>query len=101
MGAPIILRSALNGLRPKLIVTGEGRVDNQTLGGKTVAAVYKYASAHGIPAVTFCGTMAENVDITNVFPCIRNGEPIPSDPYESLYKTADSARPLIEKLLNK
>jgi len=60
-GASVILEKVLYGLSPKLIITGEGRLDPQTLGGKTVAAVYDYASRRGIAAVTFCGSMADGV----------------------------------------
>ncbi|OGR84597.1 MAG: hypothetical protein A2901_04880 [Elusimicrobia bacterium RIFCSPLOWO2_01_FULL_54_10] len=38
-----------------LIVSGEGKVDAQTLNGKTVWGVARMASKHKIPLVVFCG----------------------------------------------
>ncbi|MDE5683089.1 MAG: glycerate kinase [Muribaculaceae bacterium] len=98
-GAPVILEKALTDLTPRLIITGEGRLDAQTSGGKTVSAVCAYASRRGIPAVIFCGTTADGVSFDNVFPCVSEGSPLPSDPYTALLKTAEAARPYIENLL--
>lgn len=98
-GASVILEKVIYKLSPRLIITGEGRLDPQTLGGKTVAAVYDYASRRGIAAVTFCGSMADGVGLCNVFPCVQDGSPLPSDPYTTLLKTAEAARPYIENLL--
>ncbi len=38
-----------------LVVTGEGSLDSQTLGGKTPAGVAKAAAARGVPVVAVCG----------------------------------------------
>jgi glycerate kinase len=37
------------------IITGEGKLDNQTLSGKTIAGVLKSAEIYGIPVAVFCG----------------------------------------------
>lgn len=99
-GAPVILDKALNGLHPELIITGEGRVDSQTLGGKTVAAVYAYAADLGIPAATFCGSRSGASSLSNVFPCSKDGGPLPADPFAALSETARMAIPEIKKLLD-
>lgn len=99
LGAPVILETALQNSTPELLITGEGHLDAQTLGGKTVAAVYARAHACGIPAAAFCGSMAAGVGLPNVFPCISDGDPIPADPVATLRHTAVMARPYIEKLL--
>jgi glycerate kinase len=41
-----------------LVVTGEGRLDAQTLRGKAVAGVSGVARAFGVPAAAVCGTRA-------------------------------------------
>lgn len=98
-GASVILEKTLAGLCPELIITGEGRTDSQTMGGKAVAAVYDYADRHGIPAVTFCGSKTDAVELDNVFACVPDGAPLPRNPYRSLLETAEAALPLIKKLL--
>ena len=39
-----------------LLITGEGRIDEQTLQGKVVSELSLLASMHGIPVAAFCGT---------------------------------------------
>lgn len=99
LGAPVILDTALKDCSPELIITGEGHLDSQTMGGKTVTAVYARAHARGIPAAAFCGSMAPGVDLPSVYPCVADGAPIPADPAAALRQTAALARPEIEKLL--
>jgi glycerate kinase len=41
-----------------LCLTGEGRLDEQTLGGKVVAGVAQHAAALGVPVVAFVGAVA-------------------------------------------
>lgn len=40
-----------------LIITGEGRLDGQTLGGKLIRGVCARATQHGIPTIALCGTI--------------------------------------------
>lgn len=40
-----------------LIITGEGKLDSQTLSGKVISGVCKAARKHGIPVVALCGGM--------------------------------------------
>ncbi len=47
-----------------LIVTGEGKLDSQTVRGKVVDGVYKSASLNRIPMTIICG-VAEDLDIIN------------------------------------
>jgi glycerate 2-kinase len=48
-----------------LIITGEGKIDNQTLNGKVVAGVIKKAKEKNIPVYGICGicTLTENQTI--------------------------------------
>jgi glycerate kinase len=50
------LPSALTGA--DLVITGEGRVDGQSAGGKVVSAVAALAQAHGVPCVALAGGVA-------------------------------------------
>lgn len=45
-----------------LVFTGEGRMDAQTLLGKTPAGVAKYASRHGIPVVALVGALGDGYE---------------------------------------
>ena len=57
-GAGIVLKSVkfeekIRGCR--LVITGEGKIDEQTLYGKTVSAVAGAARKNKIPVLAFCG----------------------------------------------
>ncbi|WP_027087930.1 glycerate kinase [Cohnella panacarvi] len=41
-----------------LIMTGEGRLDRQTLSGKVVSGVCRHARKRGVPVVSLCGAVA-------------------------------------------
>jgi glycerate kinase len=43
-----------------LVFTGEGRIDTQTMSGKTVAGVAARAKASGIPVIAIAGELAIN-----------------------------------------
>jgi glycerate kinase len=45
-----------------LVITAEGRLDDQTLGGKAPAAVARRASAHGIPCIALAGSVSAEPD---------------------------------------
>ena len=45
-----------------LVITGEGKIDSQTLNGKLPSAVARRASARNIPVIAICGrTEVENL----------------------------------------
>lgn len=44
-----------------LVITGEGRMDDQTVYGKTPAGVAKTAGELGIPVIAICGSLGRNV----------------------------------------
>lgn len=44
-----------------LVITGEGRLDSQTAGGKGVAGVLGRASARGVPVIAICGAISGDV----------------------------------------
>lgn len=41
----------------QLIITGEGKIDKQTLQGKTIVGVVERAAAYHIPVIALCGTL--------------------------------------------
>lgn len=55
-GLPAALKSA------DLVFTGEGRMDAQTLLGKTPAGVARYAQREGIPVIAIAGSLGEGYE---------------------------------------
>jgi glycerate 2-kinase len=49
-------------LDTKIIFTGEGKIDTQTLQGKTVAGVIKKAKNNQIPVIALCGKLETNIE---------------------------------------
>lgn len=45
-----------------LCLTGEGRIDSQTAGGKVVAGVARMATARNVPVIAFAGSAAGDAD---------------------------------------
>jgi glycerate kinase len=50
-----------------LVITGEGKLDAQTAGGKAVRAIAARALAHSVPAMALVGTLACSVDEYRAF----------------------------------
>lgn len=56
-----------------MVVTGEGKIDRQTLYGKTVAGVAGVAQKHGIPVIAIAGKIGNDIDdiyklgVTSIF----------------------------------
>ena len=44
-----------------LIITGEGRIDEQTARGKTIGGILKRAAAHDVPVVAIAGSVAGDI----------------------------------------
>ena len=49
------------------IITGEGKLDNQTLSGKTIDGVLKSAKTYNIPVAVFCGQIDLDKDVLQNF----------------------------------
>ena len=45
-----------------LVVTGEGRLDGQSLSGKTPVGVLRVAQRHGVPTIAVAGQLGPDVD---------------------------------------
>jgi glycerate kinase len=48
--------------RADLIFTGEGKIDEQTLNGKTIAGISKLAKKHNVPVIVITGKIGENIE---------------------------------------
>ncbi|MDO5049096.1 MAG: glycerate kinase [Actinomycetaceae bacterium] len=47
-----------------LVITGEGKVDSQTLSGKAPAGIWNLCQKHGVPLVIFGGVIDESFTVT-------------------------------------
>lgn len=45
-----------------LIITGEGKIDSQTLNGKTIAGIARMAKKHHVPVIVITGKIGEDID---------------------------------------
>ncbi len=45
-----------------LVITGEGKIDAQTLNGKTIFGVASMAKRHGVPVLVITGKIGENIE---------------------------------------
>jgi len=48
-----------------LVITGEGRIDSQTIHGKTPIGVARIAKRHGKPVIAIAGSLGSDVDIVH------------------------------------
>lgn len=46
-----------------LVITGEGKIDGQTVSGKTPAGVAKRACGENIPVIAFAGSLGEGASL--------------------------------------
>ena len=46
-----------------LVITGEGKMDKQTLAGKTPYGVARAAGKHQKPGIAICGTLGEGAEV--------------------------------------
>ena len=47
-----------------LVITGEGRLDRQSLNGKVISGVAKHAKAQSVPVVAIVGSVGEECSAT-------------------------------------
>ncbi|BFL83279.1 glycerate kinase [Shewanella baltica] len=65
-----------------LVITGEGRIDGQTVFGKTPMGVLKQAQLQGIPTIGIAGCLGDNADaildhgMSAIFPIIPHLSPL-------------------------
>lgn len=106
-GAPYVLErngfaSALDGA--DLVITGEGRLDAQTLMGKGPGCVFRMARERGIPVAAVCGTIAPdfNPEAAGLTRAIAVSDGLPLDeamvPATTLMRVAQAILRLVESL---
>ena len=72
-----------------LIITGEGKIDRQTLHGKTITGVANVAKKYRIPVIAITGKIGNNIDeiyklgVTSIFSIVNR----PMSLTESIEKT--------------
>ena len=104
-GAPYVMAS--NGLTEALdgadlVITGEGRLDNQTLMGKGPGCVIKMARERGIPVAAVCGSIAPDFALAAAGLCaavaVSDGLPLDEamDPYGTLQRVAQHVREIVK-----
>lgn len=89
VGLPSVLAGA------DLVITGEGRADEQTLSGKTAMGVAQLAREAGVPVVLLCGALgpgAELLERSGLFDLVQ---PIPDRPMLLTDAMADTDRLLV------
>lgn len=64
-----------------LIITGEGRIDSQTIYGKTPIGVAKASKKYGVPVIGFAGSLSEDSEVVHehgidalftIVPCVTS-----------------------------
>lgn len=82
-----------------LVITGEGRIDNLTLLGKTVFGVAKYCKNNNVPLLALAGEITIDNQILN-----QNGITfafsINNKPYDHLVNSQESEKDLADTLEN-
>ncbi len=90
--------------RADLVMTGEGKLDSQTLSGKVIAGICKLAKQNRVPAVALCGSMslqAKDMDLLGLDAgfSIVNGPCSLEQAIADAYRlTADKAEQIIRLL---
>ncbi|MCP1773111.1 glycerate kinase [Neisseria perflava] len=50
-----------------LVITGEGRIDSQSINGKVPVGVAALAKKHGIPVIGIAGSLGQGVEVVNAY----------------------------------
>ncbi len=61
---------ASNETRPDIIITAEGRFDNQSLQGKLVGRLSERVFQYNIPLIVICGSIGDDLDMKKISPYI-------------------------------
>jgi glycerate kinase len=75
-----------------LVITGEGRADEQTLAGKAAMGVALAAAKRGIPVVLLCGTLGPGSEALEVSGLFKLVQPIGDRPMTLAEAMADTER---------
>ena len=78
-----------------LVITGEGKLDWQTLRGKVITGVADIATESAISCLALCGQVIAGkrelaaAGIVGAYGCIEEGEELPDDPFMALVFLAE------------
>lgn len=75
-----------------LVITGEGRADEQTLAGKAAMGVALAAAKRGIPVVLLCGTLGPGSEALEVSGLFKLVQPVADRPMTLAEAMADTDR---------
>jgi glycerate 2-kinase len=75
-----------------LVITGEGRADEQTLQGKTAMGVATLARPRNTPVVLLCGALGEGAESLEVATALAVTQPVIDRPMELADAMADTER---------
>ena len=78
-----------------LVITGEGRADEQTLAGKTAMGVAQLAREAGVPVVLLCGGLGPGAEVLETAGLFDLVQPIPDRPMPLADAIADTERLLV------
>ena len=78
--------------RAQLVITGEGRADEQTLHGKTAVRVAGLARAHHVPVALLCGALGPGAAVLEAAGLIDVLQPIGEGPMQLAEAMADTER---------
>ena len=78
-----------------LVITGEGRADEQTLAGKTAMGVAQLAREAGVPVVLLCGGLGPGAEVLETAGLFDLVQPIPDRPMPLADAMADTERLLV------
>lgn len=76
------LEASLQKRPADLLITGEGRIDSQSLSGKLIQGVLRLGAQHGIPVLAVCGR------------CELDAEVLRKAGFEAVLEVADPGKPL-------
>jgi glycerate kinase len=88
-----------------LVITGEGKIDSQSLGGKVVKGVAQYAKDRGVPVIAVVGDIGEGIEefyklgVNAIFSINRVALPLEAAlkrSKEDLYLTLDNLMRLLK-----
>ena len=81
--------------RADLVITGEGRADEQTLQGKTAMGIAALARPRGTPVALLCGSLGERAEALDGATAIAVVQPILDRPMDLPTAMADTERLLV------
>lgn len=87
-----------------LVITGEGRMDSQSLGGKVVSGIGKRAREAGVPVIAVVGAIGEDLDLNEAreagISAVFSINPAPVDFEIARHRTADNLTLTVRNIIS-